>query len=259
MPIGAMPQVSIKSVIPSSNIVVQSRSFQCKRTGKKRAEESSWSSGQSTGMNEALDRPYICHTCGKRYAQPGGVTRHYKTKHNPNSCMFCGASWSRPYQYWKHLEMHHRDVDPDLVLGKPAGSRRRAKVTGGGRTQDVSPHVVQHDPQSQAAPRRPPPTPPPPAVVKIPQVPLVFSYAEELAQPVNDAVDHSQRFLQALPGGFTTANWQCSSRPVTAHIPFPCPPVGEYHGDQVSADPVFEPPEFIHPTCSPVNMFTPLG
>ena len=264
MPVGATPHVSIPSVISSSNVIVQSRSFRCKRMRKKHAEEPSWSSRQPSGMNEALEHPYTCRTCGKRYAQPGGVMRHYREKHNhnPNSCAYCGAGWSRPYQYKNHLEMHHRDVDPDLVLGKPAGSRRRAKVTGGGRTQNVSPHVVQHDGQSQVAPQRLQPMRPLPAVVKIPQipqVPTVFSYAEELAQPPNNVVDHSPRFLRALPGGFTTANWQYSSRPVTAHIPLPCPPVGEYHGDQVSADPVFEPPEFINLSHSPLNMFTPLG
>ena len=241
MPVDApIPHLSITSAITSSNVVVQSRSFQRKRTKTRRAEESLWSSGQPPGLN-VFERPYICHTCGKRYAQPGGVMRHYRAKHNPNSCMFCGASWSRPYQYRNHLEMHHCDVDPDLVLGKPAGSRRRAKVTGRGLTQKVSPLVVQHDRQSQAAPRRPPPMLPLPAVVK---VPLEFSYAGEHAQPMNDVVDHSQR-LRALPGGFTTANGQCSSRPITAHIPFPCPPVGIYHGDQISADSVFEPPKFI--------------
>ena len=75
--------------------------------------------------------------------------------------------------------MHHRDVDPDLVLGKPAGSRRRA------------------------ATQSPPPMPSLPTVVKVPQVPLALSYAEELAQPVNDVVDHSLRLSRALQGGFT--------------------------------------------------------
>jgi DNA-directed RNA polymerase subunit RPC12/RpoP len=196
-------------------------------------------------MHEALKRPYVCHTCGQRYAQPGGVMRHYREKHNPNSCTYCGARWSRPYLYRDHLEKHHRDVDPDVVLGKPADSRRRAKVVGGERPQNVSPHVVEHDRQSRAAPRGPPLMPSLPAVVKVPQVPLGSSYAEELAQPVNDVVDHSSRLPRALPGGFTSAN--CSSRPVTAHNPFPCPPVGEYYGDPVSADPVFELSGFINP------------
>jgi len=247
-PVGATPNVSIASAIPSSSVVQRAsrnRSHQSKITRTIRAEESSWSSRQPAGMHEALKRPYVCHTCGKRYAQPGGVMRHYRAKHNPNSCTYCDVRWSRPYQYRDHLEKHHRDVDPDLVLGKPAGSRRRAEVIGRGRPQNVSPHIVKHDRQSQVAPRRPPLMPPLPAVVKVPQVPQAFSSAEELAQLVNDVVDQSSRLARALPGEFTTAN--CSSRPVTAHIPFPCPPVGRYYGDPVSADPVFEPSGFIHP------------
>ena len=47
--------------------------------------------------------------------------RHYRAKHNPNSRMYCDAKWSRPYQYRYHLEEHHRDVDPDHVLGKRPG------------------------------------------------------------------------------------------------------------------------------------------
>jgi hypothetical protein len=249
-PIGATPNVSIKSAIPSSSFVhraLRNRSHQSKITRNMRAEEKLRSSGQPAGMNEALKRPFVCHTCGKRYAQPGGVTRHHRAKHSPNSCTYCGARWSRPYQYRDHLERHHHDVDPDLVLGKPAGSRRRAEVIGRRRPQNVSPHVIKHDRQSQATPRRHPLRPPLPAVVQVPQVPLAFSSAEELrlAQPVNDVVDQSSRLPRALPGGFTTTN--CSSRPVTPHIPFPCPPVGGYYGDPVSADPVFEPSGSIHP------------
>ena len=247
MPVGATPNVSITSVIPSSSFVQRpsrNRPHQSKTTRKMLAEGSSRSSRQPAGMHEALKRSYVCHTCGKIYAQPGSVMRHYRAKHNPNSCTYCGAMWSRPYQYRDHLERHHRDVDPDLVLGKPADSRRRAKVIGRGRPQNVSPHVVKHDRWSQAAPRGRTLMSPLPAVVKVPQVPLAFSYAEELAQSVNDVVDHSSILPRALPGGSTSAN--CSSRPVTAHNPFPCPPVGGYYGDPVSADPVFELSDFIN-------------
>lgn len=251
-PIGATPNVSIASAIPSSSFVhtaLQNRSHQSKITRNIRAEEKLRSSTQPVDMNEALQRPFVCHTCGKRYAQPGGVMRHRRAKHDsPNSCMYCGTRWSRPYQYRDHLEKHHRDVDPDVVLGKPAGSRRRAEVIGRGRPPNVLPYVIKHDRQSQATaatPRRHLQMPPLPAVVQVPQVPLAFSSAEELAQPVNDVVNQSSRLPRALPGGFTTAN--CSPRPVTPHIPFPSPPVGGYYGDPVSADPVFEPSRSIHP------------
>lgn len=250
-PVGAIPNVSIASPIPSSSFAQRTSRNRSEITRKKRVEEPPRSSRQRQqgGMHEAqtqaLKRPYICFTCGKRYAQPGGVRRHQRAKHSPNSCTYCSATWSRPYQYRDHLEKHHRDVDPDLVLGKPAGSRRRAEVIETGRPQNVPPHVVKRDRQSSAAPRRPSLLPPLPAVAKVPQVPLAFSSAYELAQPVNDAADRSSRLPRVLPGGFTTAN--CSSRPVTAHIPFPSPPVGGYYGDPVSADPVSEPSGFIHP------------
>lgn len=246
-PVGAIPNVSITSPIRSSSFAQRTSRNRSEITRKKRAEEPSRSSRQrqQAGMHEALKRPYVCLTCGKRYAQPGGVRRHQRAKHNPNSCTYCDATWSRPYQYRDHLEKHHRDVDPDLVLGKPAGSRRRAEVIERGRPQNVSPLVIKYDRQSSAAPRRPPLMSPLPAVAKVPQVPLAFSSADELAQPVNDAVDHPSRLPRALLGGFTTAN--CSSRPVTAHMPFPSPPVGGYYGDPFSADPVSEPSGFIHP------------
>ena len=226
--VGVTPNVSITSAVSSPNFeqgASRNRSHKSKKMRKKRAEESSLSSRQHAGMHEALKRPYICQTCGKRYAQPGGVMRHYRAMHDPSSCTYCGARWSRPYQYRDHLEKHHRDVDPDLVLGKPPGSRRRAKVIGLGRGR---------------------PQLPLPAAVKVPQVPPGFSSAEELGQPVNsNVVDHSSGLPRALPGGFTTTN--CSSSPVMAHIPFPCPPFGGYYGDLVSVDPVFEPSGFIHP------------
>ena len=167
--------------------------------------------------------------------------RHYRAKHDPNSCMYCGASWSRPYQYRDHLEKYHRDVDPDLVLGKPPGSRcRRATVTdtGRGQLQNPLPRVVGHDRQSQVAIRCPPPMLPLPAVVKAPEIHPVFSSAEELVQLVDDVVDRSSRFPGALPGGITTANY--SPRAVAAHIPFPCPHLGEYY----SAD--LDPSGFFH-------------
>src|SRR6266852_2318449 len=107
-PVRVTPNVSITSAIPSSSFVQ--------------------GASRNAGMREAFKRPYVCHTCGKRYARPGSVMRHYRAKHNPNSCTYCGARWSRPYQYRDHLEKHHRNVDPDLVLGKPLGSRRRVKV-----------------------------------------------------------------------------------------------------------------------------------
>ena len=103
---------------------------QSRRTRRKRVKAPSRSSGQLTGTREALERPYLCNTCGERYAQRQGVNRHFRAKHNPSSCVYCGVKWSRPYQYRNHIEKQHPNIDPDLILGKASGSRRKATVVG---------------------------------------------------------------------------------------------------------------------------------
>ena len=76
-------------------------------------------------------RPYACDICGKTYAQRQGLNRHHRDVHtSPNSCSFCGMKWIRPYLYKEHLIQMHREVDPDMVLRKDAGSRRRTAITG---------------------------------------------------------------------------------------------------------------------------------
>jgi hypothetical protein len=82
-------------------------------------------------MRKALKRPFSCDTCGERFTQPQGVTRHNREKHNPSLlCMYCDDEWSRPYQYRDHLKKHHPEVDCDHVLGKPAGCRRKSTIIG---------------------------------------------------------------------------------------------------------------------------------
>jgi hypothetical protein len=63
-------------------------------------------------LGETLNQgPYPCDICGKRYAQPQGVRRHYKERHDhPNSCAYCNFKWSRPYLYRAHLKTKHSDV-----------------------------------------------------------------------------------------------------------------------------------------------------
>ena len=86
------------------------------------------------GMREASTgtrkRSYSCDICGKKYSQPQGVSRHRQAEHSPHSCLYCVFKWSRPYQYRAHLEKWHLDVNPDNVLGKPAGSRRKSTIIG---------------------------------------------------------------------------------------------------------------------------------
>lgn len=81
-------------------------------------------------MTPGAPRSYVCNTCNKAYKQRQGLNRHQRDVHSPNSCSYCGIKWSRPYLYKKHLIQKHREVDPDMVLRKAAGSRRMTAITG---------------------------------------------------------------------------------------------------------------------------------
>jgi len=213
---------------------------QSRRTRNERVEASSRSPRQSAGMREMLERPYPCKACGERYAQPQGVNRHYRAKHDPSSCIYCGARWSRRYQYRDHIEKQHPGVDPDLILGKAARSRRKATVIG--REQ---PPAIKHDRRIQAVSLQPPLTLPAPAAAKATHVPSTLSSTGKDAQPVNDVVDHASRLPPARPGGSTTPDR--SSRAVTALIPALPPPVGGYYGSPVVFDPIIESSGVMHP------------
>ncbi len=54
--------------------------------------------------------------------------RGHREKHEPSLCIACDAEWGRPCDYRNHLEKHHPDLDPDMILGKPAGSLRRTAI-----------------------------------------------------------------------------------------------------------------------------------
>ena len=118
-------------------------------------------------MREALKRSYSCDICGNQYSQPQGLSRHHQAEHKPHSCLYCGFKWSRPYQYRIHLEKRHLDVNPDNVLGKPAGSRRKSKIIGRDLPQYVFPPAPEPDRQSQAKPLRRSLMPPLPAMLSV--------------------------------------------------------------------------------------------
>ncbi|KAI0265258.1 hypothetical protein BGY98DRAFT_1181593 [Russula aff. rugulosa BPL654] len=141
--------------------------------------------------------------------------------------------------YRDHIEKEHPGVNPDLVLGKAAGSRRKATV---GREQHFS---IKHDRRIQAVSLRPPLIPPAPAAAKATHVPSTFSSAGKDAQPVNGVVSHASRLHPARPGGSTATDY--SSRAVTALIPPLPPPTGGYYGSHVVFDPVIESSGVIHP------------
>jgi hypothetical protein len=124
-------------------------------------------------MRKALKRPFSCDTCGKRFVQSQGVTRHCREKHNrsPCTCMYCNVEWSRPYQYRAHLKKHHPGVDPDDVLRKQADSRRRSTIIRRDPRQHSPPPPVIPNLPSQAEPRQRPMTPSLPTVAKVTRFP----------------------------------------------------------------------------------------
>ena len=126
---------------------------------KKRAAAPLRPARRRAGMREALKRPYSCDICRKRYSQPQGLSRHHQEEHNPHSCLYCGFKWSRPYQYRSHLERQHLDVNPDDVLGKPAGSRRKSTIIGRNLPQHFFSPAIDLDRQSQTQRPLMPPLP----------------------------------------------------------------------------------------------------
>ena len=125
-------------------------------------------------MREAPERPYSCDDCGKRYSQRQGVSRHRQKAHNnPHSCCVlpCKFKWYRPDLYRAHLEKRHSDVNPDEVLGKRAGSRRRSMIIGRDLFQQFIPPAIEPGRRSRAEPRQRPMTPPLPALANVTHVP----------------------------------------------------------------------------------------
>jgi hypothetical protein len=59
---------------------------------------------------------FSCDPCGKRFVQRQGLNRHRLEMHEHGH--LCDFQWQRPYEYRRHLEKHHPDVDPDIILGK---------------------------------------------------------------------------------------------------------------------------------------------
>lgn len=153
-------------------------SYQSKKTRKKCAEMPSSSRRRPHGR-KAAKRPFSCDTCGKRFAQRQGLNRHDRAKHNPSLCIFCDVKWSRPYQYRDHLEAHHPDVDPDTIVGKTAGSRRRAaSLARCAPQQQVSPPTTEIGSY--------PPMPLQPVVVKPPTAaPHAMSFMTYIPQPAS--------------------------------------------------------------------------
>ena len=96
------------------------------RQSKEARKKSQAVSGSSAHPCKGPKGPFSCNTCGEIFSQQQGVYHHYREKHKPNLCISCNVEWSHPYQYRKHIKKCHPDLDPDMVLGKTAGSCHRA-------------------------------------------------------------------------------------------------------------------------------------
>ena len=141
------------------------------------------------GWREASERPYSCDICSKRYSQRQGVSRHRRKAHNnPHPCcvLHCEFKWTRPDLYRAHLKNRHSDVNPDKVLGKPAGSRRRSTIIGRDLPQGFP---RPPDRRSQAELRQHPMTSPLPPVAEVTHVPTLpmspvgYNSQHECAEP----------------------------------------------------------------------------
>lgn len=157
--------------------------------------------GFGAGIREASERRYSCDICGKRYSQQQGVSRHRRKAHNnPHSCcvLRCKFKWTRPDLYRSHLEKQHPDVNPDEVLGKPAGSRRRSAIIGRDIQQRFPPPAVgpRTGQWSRAEPRLRPMTPLLPAVADVTHaplpaiIPLSYDPQPEYAEPAITKCKH---------------------------------------------------------------------
>ncbi|KAI0296867.1 hypothetical protein BC826DRAFT_1103666 [Russula brevipes] len=107
------PEISCISAVPQyqGQNASQSRPKQYQKKRKRPTAASPPSSGAPKGL-------YSCIICGCNRAQRQGLWLHYREKHFPNSCMYCGTfKWGRPYRYRKHLEKEHPEASPEVDLG----------------------------------------------------------------------------------------------------------------------------------------------
>ncbi|KAF8460560.1 hypothetical protein DFH94DRAFT_790617 [Russula ochroleuca] len=195
-------------------------------------------------MREPLKRPFRCDTCGDRFAQPQGLNRHRRAKHNPSLCILYNFEWSRPYLYRGLLETHHTEVDPDEIIGKTADSRRRAASSAGRpQQQQVLPPTIEHYGRGDSEIRPYPPMLRPPAVVK-PATVIPSAMSSMIYIPQSESVQsilakssseegHPQStgttllWLRSAPLGGYAGH---PSNLVTALNPAFMPPVDGHHG-----------------------------
>ena len=167
------------------------RPHQYKKSRKKGDVESFYWSRRFTDIHKARSQAipqFFCDDCDAKYVQRQGLNRHRQEKHErddsePSLCIYCDAKCGRAYEYREHLEKHHPAVDPDIILGKAAGSRRRTAYYARHRSQQVLlPNIEQGRWGDSGIGRYPPVVKPSTATLPSPDM----SYVPELefTQPV---------------------------------------------------------------------------
>ena len=137
--------------------------------------------------------------CGAKYVQRQALNRHRREKHEPNLCLYCDFEWGRPYEYRVHLEKRHIGVDPDEVLGKDAGSRRRSAIWVQPRSQHVSLPTIEHGRWSHSGIRQYSHAVVKPSTATLPQ-PDMSDYMTYVSQP-----ETTQPIMTSIPEG--AVNW----------------------------------------------------
>ena len=160
------------------------RPHQYKKSRKKGEVQSLHWSRRSADIHKARIPQFSCDDCGAKYVQQQGLNRHHREKHQPSLCMFCDAEWGRPYEYREHLEKHHPDIDPDMVLGKVAGSRRWSACFARHRPQQVSLPTIEHGRRGHSGIRRYPPAVVKPSIVTLPPPDMTYIPQPESTQPI---------------------------------------------------------------------------
>jgi hypothetical protein len=163
----------------------QDRPHQYQQSRKKGEVQSLHWSRRPADIHKARIPQFSCDDCGAKYVQQQGLNRHHREKHKPSLCMYCDVEWGRPYEYRDHLEKHHPDVDPDMVLGKAAGSRRRsACFVTRHRPQQVSLPTIEHGRRGHSGIRRYPPAVVKPSTVTVPPPDMTYVPQPESTQPI---------------------------------------------------------------------------
>ncbi|KAH9968466.1 hypothetical protein BJV74DRAFT_990666 [Russula compacta] len=132
------------------------------------------------GGSPNLKGPFSCNVqgCSKKYKQSQGLGLHYREKHTPNLCAYCGnLEWARPYRYRKHLEKWHPGLNFEVALDRATGP--------------FTPSTPEHDQWGHAGSQPYPLTSSPPhRVTKVSAIfPQAVSPVDHNLQPESEVVE----------------------------------------------------------------------